>query len=107
MILFKVIKGLYLLFLSKLNSNKNKFYKERMAICEVCPIYKNFRCSENFYIGETVEKGVYQVVSVKATNKEKEPNIARKISYDLNQGCGCISLLKTQIKEEKCPANFW
>ena len=39
---------------------------------------------------------------------EKDYKKKRYLPYsNMEKGCGCVLVFKTQIKEEKCPVNFW
>lgn len=93
--------GAFFLALHKLGIKKNELYIKRIKECRSCPINKAGICSNDFFVSK-YSFDVYRVVHI-----DRVYNKTAKSVRDMKRGCGCVCVFKAQIKEEKCPANFW
>ncbi len=100
-VISSALRGFFLYSLHKTGIKKNQLWIDRMIVCNSCPINKSGICSSNFYIAKAAGNSAYVV-------NEKDYKKKRYLPYsNMEKGCGCIIVFKTQIKEEKCPVNFW
>lgn len=68
---------------------KNDYAKERLIICNKCPLNNNGICSQRLFLNPLTND-----VSIKA-----------KAGYI--SGCGCVIKFKVKHEYEHCPAKKW
>lgn len=78
-----------------MENNQSDFLKERLAICNVCPLCNKDR-GENYWICTP-----YVWLNVE-TNE-----VSKKYKPGFKNGCGCAIHRKVKHKFNKCPLGKW
>lgn len=88
-----MIKGILKGHLNELLKKESELYDRRMAICRVCPLFKQTHigpiCNPDLYLNAATEE---------VSNTAKE---------GFKKGCRCRLEAKTRVVDAKCPNDKW
>lgn len=79
--------------LNEFTNDNEHLYKERIAICKQCPLYKMSK------VGPLCNSLLYLNIDLDIAFSTDGPN--------RTQGCGCRLNAKTRIEDASCPAGKW